>query len=148
MQLGRITTGERERRTGLRQRFINRRRGPSLWEAEGRLKTKSRAGASRLKTGRGVVTAPIFLLVSQVKLPKRLDLQRDAEQAADGLPGLIVAKWPAYRRHHQKVASSCCIPLLTYKRRSVMPFVIAANIPINEPVTKKTDLSFSTADSA
>lgn len=41
----------------------------------------------------GVVTAPIFLLVPQVKLPKRLDLARDAERAVDGVPGLIVANW-------------------------------------------------------
>ncbi len=47
--------------------------------------------ASRSKTDRGVVTAPIFLLVPQVKLPKRLDLAMDAERAMDGVPGLIVA---------------------------------------------------------
>ena len=39
------------------------------------------------------MTAPIFLLMPQVKLPKRLDLARDAERAADGVPGLIVAGW-------------------------------------------------------
>ena len=49
--------------------------------------------ASRSKTGRGQVTAPIFLLVPQVKLPKRLDLARDAERAHDLVPGLIVAGW-------------------------------------------------------
>jgi len=48
---------------------------------------------SRSKTGRGKVTAPIFLLVPQVKLPKRLDLARDADRALDGVPGLIVANW-------------------------------------------------------
>ena len=90
---GRITPGEWERRTGLRLRFIYRRRGPSLLVAEGRLNTKGRAVASRSKTGRGLVTAPIFLLVPQVKLPKRLDLARDAERAVDGVPGLIVANW-------------------------------------------------------
>ena len=90
---GRITPGEWERRSGLRLRFIYRRRGPSLLVAEGRLNTKGRAVASRSKTGRGVVTVPIFLLVPQVKLPKRLDLARDAERAADGVPGLIVANW-------------------------------------------------------
>ena len=37
--------------------------------------------------------APIFLLVPQVKLPKRLDLARDAERAHDAVPGLIVANW-------------------------------------------------------
>ena len=90
---GRITPGEWVRRTGLRLRFIYRRRGPSLLVAERRLNTKGRAVASKSKTGRGVVTATIFLLVPQVKLPKRLDLARDAERAHDGVPGLIVANW-------------------------------------------------------
>jgi hypothetical protein len=49
--------------------------------------------ASRSKTGRGVVTAPIFLLVPQVKLPKRLNLARDAERAQTKVPGLIVTNW-------------------------------------------------------
>ncbi|MGX0905387.1 hypothetical protein ACSSV8_003987 [Roseovarius sp. MBR-79] len=90
---GRITPGEWERRTGLQLRFVFRRRGPSLLVAEGRLNTKGRAVASRSKTGRGKVTVPIFLLVPQVKLRKRLDLARDAERAVDGVPGRIVAKW-------------------------------------------------------
>ena len=90
---GRITPGEWERRTGLRLRFVYRRRGPSLLVAEGRLNTKGRAVASRSKTGRGVATVPIFLLVPQVKLRKRLDLARDAQRAHDALPGLIVANW-------------------------------------------------------
>ena len=90
---GRITPGEWERRRGLRLRFIYRRRGPSLLVAEGRLNTKGQAAVSRSKTGRGKVTAPIFLLVPQVKLPKRLDLARDADRALDSVPGLIVANW-------------------------------------------------------
>ena len=90
---GRITPGEWERRTGLRLRFIYRRRGPSLLVAEGRLNSKGRAVASRAKTGRGLATVPIFLLVAQVKLRKRLDLARDAERAIDGMPGRIVAGW-------------------------------------------------------
>ena len=90
---GHITPGEWERRTGLRLRFIYRRRGPSLLVAEGRLNTKGRAVASRSKTGQGVVTAPIFLLVPQVKLPKRLDLARDAERAQVAIPNRIVANW-------------------------------------------------------
>jgi hypothetical protein len=32
-------------------------------------------------------------VVPQVKLPKRLDLARDADRAIDGVPGLIVARW-------------------------------------------------------
>ena len=90
---GRITPGEWERRTGLRLRFIYRRRGPSLLVAEGRLNSKGHAVASRSKSGRGLTTVPIFLLVPQVKLRKRLDLARDAERAIDGVPGRIVAGW-------------------------------------------------------
>jgi hypothetical protein len=90
---GRITPGEWERRRGLRLQFVYRRTGPSLLVAEGRLNTKGQAVVSRSKTGRGMVTAPIFLLVPQVKLPKRLDLARDAGRAVDGVPGLIVANW-------------------------------------------------------
>ena len=55
--------------------------------------TRGQAVASRAKTGRNQVTAPIFLLVPQAKLPKRLDLDRDAERALHSVPGLIVANW-------------------------------------------------------
>ena len=60
---------------------------------QARLNSRGLAAASRSKTGRGQVTAPIFLLVPQVKLPKRLDLARDAERAHEAVPGLIVANW-------------------------------------------------------
>jgi hypothetical protein len=89
----RITPGEWERRRGLRLRFVYRRRGPSLLVAEGRLNTKGSAVASKSKTGRGVTTVPIFLLVPQVKLRKRLDLARDAKAAQERIPGTIVANW-------------------------------------------------------
>ncbi|MBJ3764407.1 hypothetical protein ILP92_16830 [Maribius pontilimi] len=95
---GRITPGEWERRRGLRLRFVYRRTGPSLLVAEGRLNTNGQAVVSRSKTGRGKVTAPIFLLVRQVKLPKRLDLARDADRALGSVPGLIVANWLEQRR--------------------------------------------------
>ena len=104
---GRITPGEWERRRGLRLRFVYRRTGPSLLVAESRLNTKGQAVVSRSKTGRGkgssgrnrssgsiaAKNAPIFLLVPQVKLPKRLDLARDADRALDSVQGLIVAHW-------------------------------------------------------
>ena len=90
---GKITPGEWERRRGLRLRFVYRRRGPSLLVADGRLNSRGLGVASRSKTGRGKATVPIFLLVPQVKLAKRLDLARDAERAQAALPGLIVAKW-------------------------------------------------------
>lgn len=90
---GRITPAEWERRRGLRLRFIYRRSGPSLLVAEGRLNTRGVGVASRSKTGRGLTTVPIFLLVPQVKLRKRLDLARDAKVAQDRIPGAIVANW-------------------------------------------------------
>lgn len=94
---GRITPGEWERRTGLRLRFIFRRRGPSLLVAEGRLNTKGRAVASKAKSGKGLTTVPIFLLVPQVKLRKRLDLERDAMRVLDGVPMHIVESWAHQR---------------------------------------------------
>ena len=90
----RITPGEWERRRGLRLRFVYRRRGPSLLVSDrARINNRGQAVASRSKTGRNQVTAPIFLLVPQVKLPKRLNLGRDADRALDSVPGLIVANW-------------------------------------------------------
>jgi len=90
----RMTPAEWERRRGMRLRFIYRRNGPSLLVAEkARINTRGTAVASRSKTGRGQVSAPIFLLVPQVKLRKRLDLARDAERVAGAVPGLIVEKW-------------------------------------------------------
>jgi hypothetical protein len=90
---GRITPGEWERRSGLRLRFVYRRSGPSLLVSEGRLNTRGRAVGSRSRSGRGATTVPIFLLVPQVKLRKRLDLARDAERAQGAVPGMIVANW-------------------------------------------------------
>lgn len=89
----RITPGGWEQRTGQRLRFVYRRGQPSLLVAETRLNSKGRAVESKSKTGRGVATVPIFLLVPQIKLRKRLDLARDAERAVDGVPGWIVAGW-------------------------------------------------------
>ncbi|MDF1621820.1 DUF6441 family protein, partial [Pseudothioclava nitratireducens] len=94
---GRITPGEWERRRGMRLRFVYRRRGPSLLVADGRLNSRGLGVASRSKTGRGRATVPIFLLVPQVKLAKRLDLARDAERVQAAVPGLIVATWVSER---------------------------------------------------
>ena len=93
MRGGRITPGEWERRRGIRLRFVYRPRGPSLLVAEGRLNSRGLAVGSRSKTGRGATTVPIFLLVPQVKLRKRLDLARDAKAAQERIPSAIVANW-------------------------------------------------------
>lgn len=96
----RITPGGWERRTGLRLRFVYRRRGLSLLVADdARL---NGAGMARAKRGRrrrdgiltGAQSVPIFLLVPQVSLRKRLDLDRDARWAEAALPRLIAARWP------------------------------------------------------
>ena len=90
----RMTPGMWEKKTGLRLRFVYRKRGPSLLVADAvRLNTKGQAAVSKSKTGRGKVTAPIFILVRQVKLPKRLDLARDAERALAAVPGGVVRNW-------------------------------------------------------
>lgn len=88
-----LTPGEWERRRGLRLRFVYRRGGPSLLVADGRLNSRGLGVASRSKTGRGQSTVPIFLLVPQVKLAKRLSLARDAERAQAAIPGLILTNW-------------------------------------------------------
>ena len=90
----RITPGMWEQKTGLRLRFVYRSRGPSLLVADAvRLNTRGQAAVSKSKTGKGQVTATIFLLVRQVKLPKRLDLARDAVRAQAAIPGTIVRNW-------------------------------------------------------
>ena len=90
---GRISPKEWEQRRGLQLRFVYRSRGPSLLVAEGRLNSRGLGVASRAKTGRGMATVPIFLLVRQVKLAKRLDLSRSAEAAVTRIPGAIAANW-------------------------------------------------------
>ena len=90
----RVTPGMWEQKTGLKLRFVYRRRGPSLLVADAvRLNTRGQAAVSKSKTGRGQVTAPIFILVRQIKLRKRLNLARDAERAAAAIPGSIVRNW-------------------------------------------------------
>jgi hypothetical protein len=99
---GRVTPGAWERRTGMRLRFVYRRTGPSLLVADNIRVSKTgrvRENITRHKDGRvssrlqGRATAVIFLLVPQVKLPKRLDLVRDARAVENALPGMIVANW-------------------------------------------------------
>lgn len=96
----RITPGEWEQRRGIRLRFVYRRGAPSLLVADGRLNSRGLGVASRSKTGRGQSSVPIFLLVPQVKLSKRLNLARDAERAQAAIPRLIVANWGDVRFLH------------------------------------------------
>ncbi|MFM7656693.1 MAG: DUF6441 family protein [Paracoccaceae bacterium] len=90
---GRLSPGEWERRRGMSLRFIYRARGPSLLVAEGRLNSRGIGVAARAKSGRGLASVPIFLLVRQVKLAKRLDLAKAADAALGRIPEAIVANW-------------------------------------------------------
>jgi len=90
----RFTPGEWERRRGIKLRFVYRPRGGSLLVAENaRMNTKGIAAISRSKTGRNQVTVPIFILVPQVRLNKRLRLMEAADAAISSVPRLIVANW-------------------------------------------------------
>ncbi len=80
-------------------RFVYRRSGPSLLVAEnlrasvsrktGELRGFRRASERARRTGRGVATVVMFLMVPQVRLPKRLDVARAAERWLARLPGLV-----------------------------------------------------------
>jgi hypothetical protein len=99
----RITPGGWERRTGQRLRFVYRRNAPSLLVADDmRARTGTRGGFARasagaLRSGKGLVTVPIFILVPQVTVKKRLDVAAAAERWVDRLPGLVVRNWVAKR---------------------------------------------------
>lgn len=94
-----MTPGLWERMHGARLRFVYRRRGPSLLVADNRrARTGKRGGfakasASSLRTGRGLATVPMFLLVPQVTLRKRLDVAGAAEKWLALLPQLVVRNW-------------------------------------------------------
>ncbi len=94
-----MTPGLWERMHGARLRFVYRRRGPSLLVADNRRARTGRRGgfakasASSLRTGRGLASVPMFLLVPQVTLRKRLDVAAAAEKWLVALPGLVVRNW-------------------------------------------------------
>lgn len=92
---GRITPPEWEQRTGMKLRFIYRRGKPSMLVAEGRVSSAGRAVRSRSKTGKGLSSVPVFLLVPKVKLKKVLDLDGAVQSAVGKLPAAIVSRWEA-----------------------------------------------------
>ena len=80
-------------------RFVPRQSGPSLlvvdglrgWVSRktGQLRGFRRATGRARESGQGLTTVVMFLLVPQVKLPKRLDVTRAAERWSAQLPALI-----------------------------------------------------------
>ena len=95
----RMTPGLWEQMHGSRLRFIYRRGAPSLLVAENmRVRTGKRGGfakgsASALRSGRGMTSVVMFILVPQVSLKKRLDVDGVAERWASALPEMIVRNW-------------------------------------------------------
>ncbi len=89
----RFTPEEWERRRGLKLRFVYRPGAPALLVADGRQNKRGFGVESRSKTGRGRATVPIFILLPQVTLRKRLDLIIAATRMAANLPVRIVAGW-------------------------------------------------------
>lgn len=96
----RITPELWEQKTGIKLKFIYRRGGPSLLVADLRARTGRRGGYAApsqraSKTGRGLATVPIFILLPQVTLSKRLDPDRVAKLWSDRVPELIERALPS-----------------------------------------------------
>lgn len=98
----RITPGGWERRTGMRLRVIYRRGQPSLLVADNaRLSKKglARPNIGRTRSGMqftrlsGRATVVLFILVPQVTLRKRLDVEAIAERLASRVPSAIASHW-------------------------------------------------------
>lgn len=97
----RITPGGWERRTGRQLRFIYRRGQPSLLVDEGKrapgnvMLWKKGRGGGRYAAPRGFKNRvePVFILVPQVKLRKKMDLDRDTRRWENQLPSLILNNW-------------------------------------------------------
>jgi hypothetical protein len=98
----RITPGGWERRTGMRLRFIYRRGAPSFLVADNARLSKhglarpnigrNRGGATYTRlTGRSTVI--VFVLVPQVTLRKRLDIEVVAQRWADRVGPLLAQNW-------------------------------------------------------
>jgi hypothetical protein len=98
----RITPGMVERMYGRRLRFVYRPNGPSLLVMDGMVARGGKRGGFRIATTRrasmrrgeyvstsGLATVVMFLLVPQVRMPKRLDVARAAKTWSARLPALI-----------------------------------------------------------
>lgn len=97
-----LTPAQWEQKTGLKLQMVLRRGKNPLLVTSGRLSQGKRtAGQAKRRGGKrrkdGILTGetsiPIFTLVPQVKLPKRLNLFPAAERIAGTIPGAIVANW-------------------------------------------------------
>lgn len=96
----RLTPRLWEQRMGEALRFVPARAGrPALLVAEnlrarsGKRGGYARASATALRTGRGLVSVVLFVLVPQVRLRKRLDIAPAAERWIGRLEDRVVRRW-------------------------------------------------------
>ncbi len=94
---GRISPAEWEGRTGRKLTFIYRAGRNALLVDTGQVKAGARTtgkdGFSRAARGFRNRTVPIFVLVPQVRLPKRLSLLSKADAIAATVPARIINQW-------------------------------------------------------
>jgi hypothetical protein len=97
-----ITPGSWERIHGMRLRFVYRRGSPSLLVADSVRLTKQgrasanigrRQGAAYTRLS-GRTTVSLFILVPQVTVRKRLDVDGAAQKWLRALPQLVLRAWP------------------------------------------------------
>ena len=93
-----ITPEGWQRRTSLKLRFVYRRGRPSLLVAENaRINARGLGQPNRRKTGKSqtnLASVIVFILVRQVALKKRLDVESAAKRQAARVPSLIARHWP------------------------------------------------------
>ncbi|MGB3391297.1 MAG: DUF6441 family protein [Pseudaminobacter sp.] len=98
----RITPGGFERRTGMRLRFVYRRGKPSLLVVDNARLSKrglARPNAGRTRNGEqftrltGRSTVVVFILVPQVTLRKRLDIEPIAQRWANRIGPILAQYW-------------------------------------------------------
>lgn len=86
-----------------RLRFVYRKGAPSLLVVDnlragtGKRGEFRKASATATRTGRGLTTVVMFILLPQVQLKKRLDINPTAERWRDKVPELILRNWPEIR---------------------------------------------------
>jgi len=92
-----LTPGEWERKNNRRLEYVYQKGKNALLVDVGNAPIKDqvmgRNGVHRTARKSKKRYEVIFILVRQVKLPKRLDLARDAERAQAAIPGSIVRNW-------------------------------------------------------
>jgi len=99
---GRLTPGIWERRTGRRLRFVYRRGAPSLLVADGvrvdkrgfAVSNEGRRNGRTYTRLQGATTSVIFVLLPQVTLRKRLNVQESGSRWQARLPTLVLEYWP------------------------------------------------------